>query len=281
MHTPQSQEDVQEDGHKGTRQKNQIKYEARSNHAVARRLKIMPIHLKVSMARLQMFQAIVKDQQHHELYLASLFGPYAFEEKAETNIYLESLYRDIMLLRQFDAMIDTCEYLQEKYTDVKAQCLRELIESQSEHRQAFIDYDLKELTAASLTSMTLPTVPTQYMHKEKQQHEQKWICGVVMDSGDICGKTFTTACGLRKHMKNAKGIKGHPIDDSHNVANIVPSNMCPFCETKLGTRLIAMQHVANAIKKDTAKQNSNMLNMRSWNHYFYNDTSVNIMLPIY
>lgn len=74
-------------------------------------------------------------------------------------------------------------------------------------------------------------------------------CDALSSAGVVCGREFTTAGALHRHL-SAKG--GHAME---KITATVVSNLCPCCQTYFASRDVTRHHVANSSKQGFCRLN--------------------------
>eukprot|EP00973_Karenia_brevis_P093981 12420148-Karenia_brevis.AAC.1 len=75
-------------------------------------------------------------------------GKYVFEDRMESNPWLDQMYHDIQHLEGMDSIYEVCEWLQDMYQERGALALKDFLSSEGEeYREIFIGFDMQQLKA--------------------------------------------------------------------------------------------------------------------------------------
>ena len=108
----------------------------------------------------------------------------------------------------------------------------------------FLRFDFKQVKMASIRPR--PNIMDPEYPKDPLDSPKPCMCECVMKDGTMCGMTFGSLKAMRLHQRRTKNPL-HPTSLDLAIANIVHSNMCPFCETVHKSKQVAINHAWNAL----------------------------------
>jgi len=221
-------------------------YKQKSNRDICMLLRVPSFGTLLRVHRLQFFQSMLVDREHHSLYLATLYGNYMHDSRQDrpSNKWIAQYHKDIMALSEFDEMIWLCEVLDSKL---------DVLINNEEARDTFCRFDCKQLIAQEV----LQGIKTHELEK-KNDESHMFHCEQKLENGQRCQYKCATYKQLMLH-KRTKTTNGHTQYDRVHIESMVVTNMCPFCETVLSSIASAKQHVRNALMSGSCAVDKNLI----------------------
>ena len=115
-------------------------YKQKSNRDTCMMLRVLSFSTLLRVHRLQFFQSMFSDREHHSLYLATLYGNYMHDNRTDrpSSMRIAQYHKDIMSLSEFDETIWLGEILADKL---------DVLLNNEEARDTFCRFDCKQLIA--------------------------------------------------------------------------------------------------------------------------------------
>eukprot|EP00959_Pyramimonas_sp_CCMP1952_P452272 9466289-Pyramimonas_sp.AAC.1 len=211
-----------------------------SNLELLREWKILPARGELAIRRIRWLQQMLRHRFANQQTLTALFGHLGGERptldleghlRPDANPWVLQLAANLEMYRGLSGT----ESFFEQWQDMNDSWFS-IFEENSEPAHEFLRIDPSLLRAAAFTSkLTWARLFRPDILYDEGDHEDKFVCGWVLEGGGTCTCTFKTYAQLLGHRTHGHGERA--------VSATIVTNQCPNCSSTFTSVDIARSHI--------------------------------------